>query len=111
MIFVRTFGVSVFLSAVASTRYNSEFAHLAVTHDSPQEVLQNDPFGVGTTVRAFEFDRLMALLLRVFSRSATTTRPSVSCIKAKTDLFPMLGAPEGHIKYSGYSISLGAELG
>ena len=48
-----------------------------------------------------EFDWLMALLLRVFSRSATVTRPSLSCIEAKTDLFTMLGAPGGHIQYSG----------
>ena len=41
-------------------------------------------------MRALEFDRLMALLLRVFSRSATATWPSVSCIRAKTDLFPTL---------------------
>ena len=98
MIFGRIFGVSVSLSAVASTRYNSEFAHLAITHGSPQEVCQNDPFGVGTSVHALKFDRLMALLLSVFSRSATVTRPSVSCIKAKTDLFPMLGTPRGHIQ-------------
>ena len=45
---------------------------------------------------ALEFDRLMVLLLRVFSRSASVTRPSVPCIKAKTDLFPMTGAPGGH---------------
>ena len=57
---------------------------------------QNDPFAVGTIVRALEFDRSMALLLGVFSRSATITRPSVPCIKAKTDLFPMLGTPECH---------------
>ena len=59
-------------------------------------------------MRALEFDRLMALLLRVFSKSATVTRRSVSCIKAKTDLFTMLGAPGGHIQYSGNSFSLGA---
>ena len=29
-------------SAVASTRYDSELAYLAVTHGSPQEVWQND---------------------------------------------------------------------
>ena len=46
-----------------STQYNSEFAHLAVTHGGPQEVWQNDPFGVGTSVRALEFDRLMACYL------------------------------------------------
>ena len=72
--------------------------YLAITHGSPQEVWQNDLFGVGTSVRALELDRLMALLLRVFSRSATVTRPSLSCIEAKTDLFIMLGAPG---KYSG----------
>ena len=43
-----------------------------------------------------EFERSMALLLGVLSRTATITRPSVSCIKAKTDPFPMLGAPGGH---------------
>ena len=59
-------------------------------------------------MHALEFDRLMALLLRVFSRSATITRPSLSCIEAKTDLFTMLGAPGGHIQYSGNSFSLGA---
>ena len=52
-------------------------------------------------MRALEFDRLMALLLRVFSRSVTITRPSLSCIEAKTDLFTMLGAPGGHIQYIG----------
>ena len=75
--------------------------HLAITHGSPQEVWRNNPFGVGTNVRALEFDNLMALLLRVFSRSATFTRPSFSCIEAKTDLFTMLGAPVGHIQYRG----------
>ena len=59
-------------------------------------------------MRALEFDRSVALLFRVFSMSATVTRPSVSCIKAKTDLFPMLGAPGGHIQTSGNSFSLGA---
>ena len=59
-------------------------------------------------MRALEFDRLMALLLRVFSRSATVTRPSLCCIEAKTDLFTMLGAPGDHIQYSGNSFSLGA---
>ena len=44
-----------------STRYNSEFAHLAVTHGDPQEVWQKDHFGVGTSVRALEFDRSMTL--------------------------------------------------
>ena len=46
-------------------------------------------------MRALEFDILMALLIRVLCTSATITRPSFSCscIKAKTDLFPMLGAP------------------
>ena len=81
---------------------------LAVTHGSPQEVWQGDPFGVSTSVRALEFDRSMALLLRVFSRSATVTRPTISCIKAKTDLFPVLGTPGGHIQYSGNSFSSGA---
>ena len=56
-------------------------------------------------MRALEFDRSMALLLRVFSRSATVTRPSLSCIEAKTDLFSMLGAPG---EYSGNNLSLGA---
>ena len=56
---------------------------------------------------AFEIDRSMALLLRVFSRSATVTRPSLSCIKPKTDLFPMLGAPGGHIQYCGNGFSSG----
>ena len=56
-------------------------------------------YGVGTSVRALEFDRLMALLLRVFSRSTTITRPSLSCIEAKTVLFTMLGAPGSHIQY------------
>ena len=55
-------------------------------------------------MRALEFDRLMALLIRVFSRSATFTRPSFSSIEAKTDMFTMLGAPG---KYSGNSFSLG----
>ena len=59
-------------------------------------------------MRALEFDRLMALLLRVFSRSATITRPSLSFIKAKIDPFTMLGAPGGHIQYRGNSFSLGA---
>ena len=62
-------------------------------------------------MRALEFDRLMALLLRIFSRSATITRSSVSCIKAITDLVPMLSAPGGHIQYSGNSFSLGATTG
>ena len=65
-------------------------------------------FRVGASVCALEFDRLMALLLRVFSTSATITRPSVFCIKARTDLFPTLGAPGGHIKYSENSFSLGS---
>ena len=82
--------------------------HLAVTDGSPQEAWQNDPFGVGTSVRALEFDRSVALLFRVFSRSATVTGPSVSCVKAKTDLFLMLGTPGGHIQYSGNIFSLGA---
>ena len=59
-------------------------------------------------MRALEFDTLMALLLRVFSRSAIVTRPSLSCIEAKTDLLIMLGAPGGHIQYIGNSFSLGA---
>ena len=59
-------------------------------------------------MHALEFDRLMALLLRVFSRSAAVTRPSLSCIEAKTDLFPTLGAPGGHVQYSGNSFLLGA---
>ena len=59
-------------------------------------------------MHALEFDRLMTLLLRVFSRSATITRPSLSCIKAKTDLFIILGAPGGHIQYSGNNFSLEA---
>ena len=58
-------------------------------------------------MRALEFDRLMALLLRVFSRSATVTKPSLSYIEAKTDLFTMRDAP-GHIQYSGNNSSLGA---
>ena len=49
--------------------------------------MANNPFGVSTSVHALDFDRSMVLLLGVFSRSATVTRPSVSCIKAKTDLF------------------------
>ena len=53
-------------------------------------------------MRALEFDRLMALLLRVLSRSATVTRSSLSCIEAKTDLFTMPG------EYSGNNFSLGA---
>ena len=40
-------------------------------------------------MRALEFDRLMALLLRVFRRSASVTRPSLSCIEVKTDLFTL----------------------
>ena len=59
-------------------------------------------------MHALEFDRSMALLLRGFSRSPTIIRPSLSCIKAKTDLFPMLGALGGHIQYSGNIFSLGA---
>ena len=59
-------------------------------------------------MHALEFDRSMALLLRVFSRLVTVTWPSVSCIKAKTDLYPTLGAPGGHIQYSGNCFSLGA---
>ena len=59
-------------------------------------------------MRALEFNRLMALLIRVLSRSATIGRSSVSCIKTKTDLFPTLGAPGGHIQYSGNSFSLRA---
>ena len=60
-------------------------------------------------MRALEFDRLMALLLSVFSRSATVARPSpLSCIEAKTDLFTMLGAPGG---YSVNNFSLGATIG
>ena len=62
-------------------------------------------------MHALEFDRLMALLLRVFSWSATVTRPSVSCIKAKTDIVPMLSAPGGYIQYSRNSFSLGAATG
>ena len=38
-------------------------------------------------MHVLEFDRLMALLLRVFSRSTTITKPSLSCIEAKTDMF------------------------
>ena len=72
------------------TRYNSELAHLAITRGSSQEVWRNNPFEVGTSVRALQFDRLMAMLLRVFSRSTTITWPFVSCIESKTDLFPML---------------------
>ena len=34
--------------------------------------------------------------------------PSLSCIEAKTDLFTVLGAPGGHIQYSGNNFSLGA---
>ena len=71
---------------------------------SPHEVWRNNLFGVGTSVRALKFDRLMALLLRVFSRSTTVTRPSLSCIEAKTDLFTML--PGGHIQYRGSNFSL-----
>ena len=56
-------------------------------------------------MRALEFDRLMALLLSVFSRSANVTRPSLSCIESKTDMFTMLGAPG---EYSGNNFSLGA---
>ena len=93
------------LSAVASTCYNSKLVYLAVTHGSPQEVWQNDLFGVGTSVRALELDRLIALLLRVFSRSATITRPSLSYIEANTDLFTLLGAPG---EYTGNIFSLGA---
>ena len=104
MIFGRTFGISVSLSVVAST-YNSELGYLTVTHCSPQEVWRNDLFGVGRSVCALEFDKLMALFLGVFSRSATITRPSLSCIEAKTDL---LGAPGGHIQCSGNNFSLGA---
>ena len=63
--------------------YNSELVHLAVSHDSPQEVLQNDPFGVGTSVHVLDFNRSMALLLGVFSKSATVNRPS----EATTDQF------------------------
>ena len=59
-------------------------------------------------MHAFEFDRLMALLLRLFSRSATVTRPSLSCIEVKTDLLTMLGATGGHIQCRGNSFSLGA---
>ena len=59
-------------------------------------------------MRALEFDRLMALLLRVFSRSATVIRPSFSYIEAKTDLFTMRDAPGGHIQYSRNNFSLGA---
>ena len=59
-------------------------------------------------MRALEFNRLMALLLRVFSRSATITSPSLSCIEAKTDLFTMHCAPGGHIQYRGHNFSLGA---
>ena len=55
-------------------------------------------------MRALEFDRLMALLL---CRSVAITRPSLSCIEDKTNLFTMLGAPEGHIQYSGNRFSLG----
>ena len=79
--------------------YNSELAYLAITHGSPQEVWRNDIFGVGTSVRALEFDRLMALLLRVFSRSATITRLSLSYIEAKTDLFTMLSDTVGIISH------------
>ena len=50
-------------------------------------------------MRALEFDRLMALLLRVFSRSATITRPSLSCIEAKTDRFTMLSDTVGIISH------------
>ena len=59
-------------------------------------------------MRALELDRLMALLIKAFSRSVTVTRPSVSCIEAKTDLFTMLGAPGGQIQYSRINFSLGA---
>ena len=77
-------------------------------YEFAQEVWRNDLFGVGSSVRAFEFDRLMVLLLRVFRWSATVTRPSLSCIEAKTDLFAILGSPGGHIQYSGNNFSLGA---
>ena len=58
-------------------------------------------------MRALEFARLKALLCRVFSRSATVTRASLSCIEAKTDLFTMLGAPG---EYSGNNLSLGSAI-
>ena len=59
-------------------------------------------------MHTLEFGRLMALLLRVFSRSATVTKPSLSCVEAKTDLLTMRGAPGGHIQYSRNNFSLGA---
>ena len=71
---------------------------------SPQEVWQNNPFGVGTSVRALN-DWSMVLLLSVFSRSAS---PLFLVSKPKLICCPMLGAPGGLIQYSGNSFSLGA---
>ena len=64
------------------------------------EVQQNyNAFSVGTSVCAFGSDMSMAPSVGVFVRSATSTKPSFSClllynsINTKTDLFPVRGAP------------------
>ena len=95
-------------SAVASTRYNNEFAYLAVTCGSPPEVWHNNPFGVGTSIHALGFDRSMALLLGIFGKSATITRQTLCLLFLVFYLFfviyyfygttlskprPMFGAP------------------
>ena len=59
---------------------------------------------------ALEFDRLMSLFLRVFCRSTTVTRPSLSCMEAKTDLYTMLGAL-GEYSRNNFSLRAATRLG